>query len=134
MFWPVRVDQILNPTKNLFTTWRSCKKLKTLSIKRSWLLLAGHPFFLVILCQCTLKNCEHRGGWERTEKKNITQCKYKEYDDEKDQINFYFEKKTAVCRTVISYKLKTTANNTLRSCLAFAIADYDTFILSAGIC
>ena len=48
-------------------------------------------------------------------------------------IYFYFEKKMTVCRTIISYKLKTTANNTLRSCLAFAISDYDTFILSAGI-
>ena len=104
-----------------------------MSVKRSWLLLAGHPFFLVILCQCKLKKCEHGGGWERTDKKIITQCKDKKCGDEKDKIYFFFEKKTAVCPTIISYKLKTTANNTLRSCLAFAIADYDTFILSAGI-
>ena len=67
-------------------------------------------------------------------RKTLLSANTKKCDDEKNQINFYFEKKTAVCRTIISYKLKTTANNTLRSCLAFAIADYDTFILSAGIC
>ena len=57
-----------------------------MSVKRSWLLLAGHPFFLVILCQCKLKKCEHGGGWERTDKKIITQCKDKKCGDEKDKI------------------------------------------------
>ena len=92
MFRHVRDDQIWIQLKNLFTTWQSCKEVKTLSVKRSWLLLAGHPFFLVILCQCTLKNCEHGGGWERTEKKNITQCKYKKMWRWKESNKFLFRK------------------------------------------
>ena len=67
-------------------------------------------------------------------RKSLLSAKTKNVTMKRIKYTFFFEKKTAVCRTIISYKLKTTANNTLRSCLAFAIADYDTFILSAGIC
>ena len=36
------VRQVLRRDTNAMTTWKSCKELKTLSVKRSWLLLAGH--------------------------------------------------------------------------------------------
>ena len=36
------VHQVSRRDTNAMTTWKSCNELKTLSVKRSWLLLAGH--------------------------------------------------------------------------------------------